>query len=90
MDRLVGTISSLPGRINGTISTTSNLLIGYINKGGSSDIYRGEYEVTPKAAEAVILDTKYKTMIDDVTVKKVPYFEVHNDNGKTAYIAMEV
>lgn len=52
--------------------------------------YKGEYEVTPKANEATVLETKGKLMIDNVTVKKVPIYETTNSqNGTTVYIASE-
>lgn len=49
--------------------------------------YEGEYEVTPKARESVVLPTQNKTLTDNVTVLKVPYFETTNDHGTTVYIA---
>ena len=56
----------------------------------NKDFYIGNYEVTPKAEEQV-LNTKDKIMVDDVTVKKVPYYETENDEGGlTVYIASEV
>lgn len=55
------------------------------------DPYTGEYVITPKAWEEQVLETKHKTMLDDVTVLRVPYYETHNTtNGLTAYIASEV
>ena len=51
------------------------------------DMYTGETVVIPKAHEAQILLCKDKTMPDDVTVTKVPYFETSNDSGTTVYIA---
>lgn len=56
----------------------------------STNPYDGEYVVTPKAHESTILETKYKTMADDVTVLKVPYYETSNITGETVYIASEV
>lgn len=49
--------------------------------------YEGEYMVTPKANEAVVLPTQHKTLTEDVTIQKVPYFETSNDHGTTVYIA---
>lgn len=43
------------------------------------DIYDGDYEVTPKTMSEVILPTSQKMMKDDVTVKKMPQFEVSNE-----------
>ena len=49
--------------------------------------YLGPYEVTPKAWENQILETKDKNMTDDVTVYEVPYDEVINPTGTTVVIA---
>ena len=57
---------------------------------GGGAPYEGEYEVTPKAFEPVVLPTKNKLLADDVTVTKVPYYEVSNETGTTVYIASEV
>lgn len=64
----------------------STLAIQLIN----TDSYMGDYVVIPKAHEEVILETKDKTMADDVTVRKVPYYETSNQTGTTVYIASEV
>lgn len=49
--------------------------------------YDGEYVVTPLAKNEVVLETSGKIMLDDVTVRKVPYFETSNDSGGyTVYI----
>lgn len=52
--------------------------------------YTGEYTVTPRARQQVVLDTQGKRMSEDVTVLKVPYYETGNLYGDTVYIAMEV
>ena len=46
--------------------------------------YLGPYVVIPKRRDQV-LDTKDKTMTDDVTVKEVPWTEVSNPSGGTTY-----
>lgn len=51
----------------------------------ASDPYLGEYVVTPYKEDRV-LPTKYKDMTDDVTVKRIPMFEVSNDSGITLVI----
>lgn len=54
------------------------------------DQYDGPYEIIPKT-EPQVLSTKEKTMMDDVTVREVPYFEVSNQfGGNTVYIAKEL
>ena len=57
--------------------------------GETYDVYRGEYEVTPKAHSETILETREKLMADDVTVLKIPYYETSNESGLTVYIAGE-
>lgn len=64
--------------------------IGF-NIGGSSTIppYEGEYEVTPKTYDEQVLPTKNKRMINNLTVKKIPQYEVSNDSGYTLIIGDE-
>lgn len=59
-----------------------------VYQGGEA--YEGDYEVVPNAFEPVVLPTKNKLLADDVTVTKVPYYEVSNETGTTVYIASEV
>lgn len=54
------------------------------------EYYTGDYEVTPRAATEVVLPTEGLVMSDDVTVRKIPYYETSNPTGKTVYIASEV
>ena len=55
------------------------------NIGGNP--YEGPYVVTPLMNNEVVLETTGKTMGDDVTVTKVPYFETSNEaGGYTVYI----
>ena len=51
------------------------------------DYYEGTYNVTPKAYDGTVLETNDKFLTDNVTVTKVPYFEVSNASGITVYIA---
>lgn len=53
-------------------------------------VYRGAAVITPKAHEGQTLPTQGKVMPEDITVLKVPFFEVSNTSGKTVYIASEV
>ena len=51
--------------------------------------YNGEYEVTPKFEEQT-LETKDKVMSENVTVHKIPRYDVANEaGGVTVYIATE-
>lgn len=46
-------------------------------------IYNGEYTVTPLADGEQTLLTKGKYNTRDITVEKIPYYEVSNDEGGT-------
>lgn len=64
--------------------------IGF-NIGGSSTTppYEGEYEVTPKTYDEQTLQTVNKKMLKNVTIKKIPQFEVSNEYGCTLIIGEE-
>lgn len=52
--------------------------------------YAGGYDVTPKVAQSTVLETANKVLAKDITVKKIPQFEVSNEsNGKTLIIGEE-
>ena len=57
--------------------------------GGSGNVprYSGEYTVTPKPYEPVVLETAGLQMEQDVTVHEIPYWETANPKGgETIYI----
>ncbi len=58
--------------------------------GGSAEIYTGEYNVTPKAEEATVLRTRNKLLTENVTVSRVPFYEVSNQSGGKTFIIGEV
>ena len=52
--------------------------------------YVGEYEVTPKVEQSTVLETTNKVLAKDITVQKIPQFEVSNEaDGKTLIIGEE-
>ena len=52
--------------------------------------YTGAYEVTPKV-EAQRMATKDKVLVDDMTIKAIPFFNVGNTSGgSTVFIGNEV
>lgn len=52
--------------------------------------YEGEYDVTPSTYNDQVLATRNLVMTKDVTVRKIPQFEVSNtSNGKTLIIGEE-
>lgn len=72
------------------VKPINTISIGF-NVGGTSQIspYEGEYEVTPKTYDEQVLPTKNKRMINNLTVKKIPQYEVSNDSGYTLIIGDE-
>lgn len=72
------------------VKPINTISIGF-NVGGTSQIppYEGKYEVTPKTYDEQVLPTKNKRMINNLTVKKIPQYEVSNDSGYTLIIGDE-
>lgn len=52
-----------------------------ITAGGDFSYYDGTYSVRPKMYEEITLATKSKAMRDDVSISKIPRYEVGNDFG---------
>lgn len=48
---------------------------------GGAPPYSGEYEVTPQPYADVVLPTRDKLMLNDVTVLEIPYYTTTNDKG---------
>nr|DAR37650.1 MAG TPA: hypothetical protein [Caudoviricetes sp.] len=55
-----------------------------INGGGEE--YQGPYAVVPQLEDTVVLRTNNKRMADDVTVSKIPTYEVSNTAGGNTFI----
>lgn len=53
--------------------------------GGIYPVYTGETEVEPKTIPQ-LLETSNKTVLSDINVLKIPYFETSNLKGTTAII----
>lgn len=52
--------------------------------------YEGEYDITPSTYNDKVLATRNLVMTRDVTVRKIPQFEVSNtSDGKTLIIGEE-
>ena len=85
---LTGTIRSeisITGKLN-----TEDVVFGKIQLSGNLSIYNGDYTVTPSVEEQT-LKTANKKMLEDVTVKKIPFYETSNlSGGNTVYIGNEV
>ena len=96
-EEINGTLHS-PPKIRGSLTSSKATISGSLFKsekigGGVTvpstlmpDVYQGEYVIEPKAFEDTVLETKYKTMTDNVKVLEIPYFETSNESGTTVYI----
>lgn len=57
---------------------------------GDVPVYDGAYSVTPKVYEETTLETKKKLMKNNVTVARIPQYQVSNDaDGVTLIIGEE-
>ena len=79
---------SAPETLHGKLSGAT--LKGRINVSNGYSVYTGDTVVIPKADSETVLGTAGKVVLENVTVRKVPYFETGNESGYTAYIASEV
>ena len=66
---------------NGKISQTAGLSGTVATAAQDVPTYTGEYSATPKVEEETVLQTKGRKMIKDVTVRKIPTYEVSNPQG---------
>ena len=79
-------ISTLQGEVSGDAKSLS----GELSTHPKVPVYVGDYEVTPKANDDQILETKDKLMNDNITVFKVPRYDTTNlGGGLTVFIAEE-
>lgn len=83
-------INQPPLTVVADVDKTKTALTGVIaQSGGSFPKYDGDYEVTPSLSEEIKLETAKKVMTDDVTVHKVPRYDVANTaGGTTVYIGI--
>ena len=91
MSKIIGELNAagICGSTN-TANMTGTIGNGIVKYDSSTELYTGEYNVVPKAAEEQRLPCAGKKMKEDVTVQRVPYYETSNDTGITVYIASEV
>lgn len=91
MSKIIGelNVAGICGSTN-TANMTGTIGNGIVKYDSSTELYTGEYNVVPKAAEEQRLPCAGKRMEKDVTVQRVPYYETSNDTGITVYIASEV
>lgn len=85
MNKVGGRIAAV-GSLNGDM-TAKGKMSGKVKTAETKPLpwYEGEYVITPKFTEQV-LETKQKSMSDDVTVEKITTLEVDNEAGGVTYI----
>ena len=54
--------------------------------GGRLPPYTGDYTVTPDLSDDIILPTMNKSMTDNVTIARIPTYEVENPSGGITFI----
>jgi hypothetical protein len=52
-------------------------------EGGLFPIYRGDMVITPKVREETVLETERTTVLGNITVLEIPYYETSNVKGIT-------
>lgn len=72
--------------INAILTEKEGTIEGEVSRYSDYKIYEGDYIVTPKANEEVVLETSDKLLTDDVTVLEIPYYKTSNVSGYTVYI----
>lgn len=75
MNKVGGTIAA-KGKMSGMVKSAEIKPLPW---------YEGEYELTP-IWEDVTLETKQKSMSDNVTIQAIPYAEVDNPSGGVTVI----
>ena len=89
---LSGVVSIQESSLSGKVSISEASLSGVVSIPAAITVpfYEGEYVVTPKVEYDSVLSTNGKQMRQDVTVLKIPQFEVSNESGgKTLIIGEE-
>ena len=89
---LSGVVSIQESSLSGKVSLSEASLSGVVSIPAAITVpfYEGEYVVTPKVESDSVLSTNGKQMQQDVTVLKIPQFEVSNESGgKTLIIGEE-
>ena len=88
MSKIIGELNAagICGSMN-TANMTGTIGNGIVKYDSSTELYTGEYNVVPKAAEEQKLPCAGKKMLKDVDIKAIPFFETSNEAGTTVYIA---
>ena len=91
MSRIIGELNAagICGSMNAA-NMTGTIGNGIVKYDSSTELYTGEYDIVPKAAEEQKLPCAGKKMLKDVDIKAIPFFETSNEAGTTVYIAAEI
>ena len=87
-DTLKGKIHGLQ-QLKAKLSNENSIRVTISTSSISRPNYDGDYSITPSINEQT-LNTKNKLMVDDLNIKKIPYFQTSNEYGDTIYIGKEV
>ena len=91
MSKIIGELNAagICGSMNAA-NMTGTIGNGIVKYDSSTELYTGEYDIVPKAAEEQKLPCAGQKMLHDVDIKAIPFFETSNEAGTTVYIAAEV
>ena len=90
----INTICSIEGSLNKIDNISSTISSGGDIKGifsmpsYISDIYFGDYNITP-TKDGQTISTKDKMLKGDICIEQIPYYETSNPTGITVYIGGE-
>ena len=79
----------MDGAIRGTLSVSEATIRGTLSISSSYDKYEGSYTVVPSEFEQT-LNTKYRIMSNDVTVRSIPTYRVANAAGGDTFTIGEL
>lgn len=66
------------------ISETEPIKLKVVETGGGMlPVYQGETRITPKCYEDIELETARKTVLENIVVEEIPYYETSNVKGTT-------
>lgn len=83
----LGSLDDLETKDKSSLVAAINEVLAKAGSGGGTlPEYTGAYKVTPQAFTDQTLNTKSKSMTDDVTVEKIPVYETSNEYGTTINI----
>lgn len=79
----------MEGVIRGTLSASEAAIHGVLSISTSYDKYEGSYTVVPSEFEQT-LNTKFRVMSNDVTVRSIPTYRVANAAGGDTFTIGEL